>query len=88
VSAAAEDTRRAVAAITAMTEGDPSGFVVPFREAVAEDEAEGGNMRRIGLVSALSLLGAAALSEMDRMTGQEGTGLDWLRRQALDFQGE
>jgi hypothetical protein len=64
-------------------EGDPSGFVRPYREALAEDEAQSGDMRRLGLVSALTLIAASALRELDRVAARPGAGQEWLQAMAL-----
>lgn len=82
------DLRRAREAVTALhLEGDPMGFVVPYREALAEDAASGGDMRRIGFVSALTLVGASALREIDRLQGA-GAGVEWLREFCLRQEDE
>ncbi len=70
--------------VTAMyVEGDPMGFVRPYREALAENKATSGDMRRIGLVSALTLIAASALAELDRVAGRPGAGQEWLQAMAL-----
>lgn len=67
-------------------EGDPMGFVRPYREALADDSSSGGDMRRIGLVSALTLISAGVLHELDRVAGP-GAAQAWMQSAALrDFQ--
>lgn len=62
------------------------GFVRPYREALSEDRAAGGDMRRIGLVSALTLMAASAMHELDRTAGRPGAAQEWMQAAALrDF---
>jgi hypothetical protein len=81
---AAEDLRRAQEAVTAMfTEGDPMGLVRGYREALDEDSRTGGDMRRIGLASAITLITGSALHELDRVAGRSGYAQRWLQDAAL-----
>lgn len=80
---ARQDLQRAREAATAMhANGDPMGFVRPYQEALDEDTATGGDLRRIGLVSALTLLVSGAMLELDRVVGDDA-GREWLQRAAL-----
>jgi hypothetical protein len=81
---AAEDLQRAQEAVTAMvTEGDPTGLVRGYREARDEDNRTGGDMRRIGLANAITLITGSALHELDRVAGSPGYAQKWLQDAAL-----
>lgn len=73
---ASADLNAAVAGTRAMhVDGDP-GVILNGYLAATE-------LRRAGLVSALTLLASSALDEMDRLGG-EGAGLAWLDAQQTD----
>jgi hypothetical protein len=78
---AIDTLQTAVAGITALYEADDAAEILNSI-LHAPDQ-----VTMLGITSALTLLTAAALREINRLAGSETAGIEWLRREALKLQG-